>query len=44
MKLATPARAGGEEFLNVTPSVSPDGEAIIQATFAQVPLLRAGSN
>lgn len=45
VKLATPARAGGEEFLNVT--TEPDattGEVITQATFAQVPLLRAGSN
>ena len=44
VKLATPARAGGEEFLNVSTSVNAAGEPVTQATFAQVPLLRAGSN
>lgn len=44
VKLTTPARAGGEEFLNVATSVNAAGEPITQATFAQIPLLRAGSN
>lgn len=44
VKLATPARAGGEEFLNVATSANAAGEVVTQATFAQVPLLRAGSN
>lgn len=44
VKLATPARAGGEEFLNVHTGVDAAGEPVVQATFAQVPLLRAGSN
>lgn len=45
VKLATPARAGDEEFLNVATEANPTtGEVVTQATFAQVPLLRAGSN
>lgn len=44
VKLTTPARAGGEEFLNVATEVNAAGEVVTQATFAQVPLLRAGSN
>lgn len=45
VKVATPPRAGGEEFLNVATAADPTtGEVVTQASFAQVPLLRAGSN
>lgn len=44
VKLSTPARAGGEEFLNVANGVNVNGEPVTEATFSQLPLLRAGSN
>lgn len=45
VKLATPPRSGGEEYLNVsTAADSTTGEVVTRATFSQVPLLRAGSN
>lgn len=44
VKIATPPRAGGEEFLNVASGVDAAGEPVTEATFAQVPLLRARGN
>lgn len=44
VKVATPPRAGGEEFLNVKAGVDGAGQPLTEATFAQVPLLRVGSN
>lgn len=44
VKVSTPARAGGTEYLNVRATVDGAGEPVTEATFAQVPLLRAGSN
>lgn len=44
VKVSTPPRAGGEEFLNVASGVDAAGEPLTEATFAMTPLLRAGSN
>ena len=44
VKLTTPARAGGEEYLDVVSGVSADGQPITEAVFTQPPLFRAGSN
>lgn len=44
VKLSTPPRAGNGEFLNVATGINAAGEVVTQASFVQVPLLRAGSN
>ncbi|OLV20179.1 hypothetical protein [Deinococcus marmoris] len=44
VKTSSPPRASSGEFLNVAESIGADGKPVIQATFAQMPLLRAGSN
>lgn len=44
VKHALPPRAGGVEILGVRAGVDTNGEALTEAVFTQVPLLRVGSN